>query len=282
MTEDHLTQPWPMRPFKGLIRHGIGYCCKRVDHIISVSQNLAQQIAARNYGTPVSYISNPVNFSNDAATTALHTGSAFTVLFAGRLNPEKNIPLLLRGFSLVLAQKPDARLFIAGEGSQRGALLRIAADLNIESSTSFLGFLPASELAVRYRSCDVFVLPSWVETQGLVAMEAMHFAKPVLVARSVVSADELVDEGINGYLIDPSAEADLAQRLLELADDPALRERMGQAGRRMAERFRPELVAEQLEALYRATLAGSEPRSARVDCCAEPPKKKARNRSGLL
>lgn len=257
MTEDHLTQPWPMRPFKGLIRRGIGYCCKRVDHIISVSQKLAQQIVARNYGTPVSYISNPVNFSQDAAASDASTGSAFTVLFAGRLNPEKNIPLLLRGFALVLAQRPDARLLIAGEGSQRGPLLRMAAELNIEASTSFLGFLPASELAVRYRSCDVFVLPSWVETQGLVAMEAMHFGKPILVARSVVSAEELVDEGVNGYLVDPRAEADLARRLLALADDPALRKRMGQAGRCKAERYRPELVAEQLETLYRATLIGA-------------------------
>ena len=51
-----------------------------------------------------------------------------------------------------------------------------------------------SELAPHYVGCDVFVLPSFVETQGLVALEAMHFGKPLLVSRVIVSATELVEE----------------------------------------------------------------------------------------
>jgi len=81
----------------------------------------------------------------------------------------------------------------------------------------FLGFLDHATLARHYAACDVFVLPSFVETQGLVAMEAMWFGKPVLVSSSIVSALELLGDTGAGNLIDPGDPGALGRKLESIA-----------------------------------------------------------------
>lgn len=255
MTEDHLTQPLPMRPLRKLIAKQIVSICNRVDLIISVSQGVAAQLPSKGISTPVRYISNPVGFPENAEVEPMPRDSQFVVLFAGRLNPEKNIPYLLRAFSGVVAKIPDAVLWIAGHGSQKEQLQSVAGELGIEKQVHFLGFLDHNTLSRHYASCDVFVLPSLVETQGLVAMEAMWFGKPVIVANSVVSALELVDEGCNGFIVDHESDASLTQRLLELASTPNLRVKMGLAGREKAQSYRPPVILAALLAAYSDTFS---------------------------
>jgi glycosyltransferase involved in cell wall biosynthesis len=250
MTEDHLTQPIPMRPFRTSIARQIVRCCNRSDLVISVSEALAGQLPDRGIRTPVRYISNPVGFPDQASVEPLPRAAAFVVMFAGRLDPEKNLPYLLRAFGALLTSIPDSMLWIAGQGSQKSNLCRLARDLAITERVQFLGFLGHDVLARYYASCDVFVLPSLFETQGLVAMEAMWFGKPLIVARSVVSARELVDEGHSGFVVDQTSESDLVRRLAELASDPERRADMGRAAQKKAAAYRPELIVEQLETAY--------------------------------
>jgi len=250
MTEDHLTQPLPMRPFRPWFARQIVNCCNRTDLVISVSRTLAGQLPGKGIKTPISYISNPVGFEDTGAVVPAPREADLVVMFAGRLNPEKNLPYLLNGFSKFLAAYPNAVLWIAGEGSQRNQLENQCRTLGIQERVKFLGFLKHDVLARYYAACDVFVLPSLIETQGLVAMEAMWFGKPIVVADSVVSAPELVDEGVNGFIVDHNSEADLAQRLTQLGADPALRIKMGAAGRQKAEAFRPEAIVATLESEY--------------------------------
>lgn len=257
MTEDHLTQPLPMRPFRKLIAKEIVSVCNRANLVISVSQGIADQLPGKGIRTPVRYISNPVSFPDDVAIAAAPRDAAFAVLFAGRLNPEKNIPFLLRSFAIMTKQIPDSILWIAGHGSQKDQLLSQAKELGIGDKVQFLGFLGHDQLSRYYAACDVFVLPSLVETQGLVAMEAMWFGKPILVADSVVSARELVDQGNNGYIVDHESDASLAERLLELATQPDLRARMGNAGRTKTLGYRPPVILEALQSAYGEILQAS-------------------------
>lgn len=254
MTEEHLTQPLPMRPFRKLIARKITDYCNRMDLVISVSRNLAKKICERGVRTPIRTISNPVDFGDASAVQPAARNAPHIVMFAGRLHPEKNIPFLLRGFQRMLVSEPEAALWIAGEGPHRKAIEAIVTRLGLRSKVEFLGFLDHAELTRRYAACDTFVLPSLVETQGLVAMEAMWFSKPVVVARSVVSATELVDEGVNGFIVDETSDAQLAERLVRLARDPALRARMGSAGREKTAAFRSPVVVRALEAAYRQVL----------------------------
>jgi len=253
MTEEHLTQPWPMRPLRGLLAREIVRRCNQMDLVISVSRNLVHQLRAKGISAPMEYVSNPVNFSDTRRVNpAPRDAAGFVVMFAGRLNPEKNLQLLLRGFAQLLPSVPEARLWIAGRGAEHTKLQRLCHELRIQNRVSFLGFLSSAELAARYAACDVFVLPSLVETQGLVAMEAMWFSKPVVLTRCLVSATELVEDGRSGRLVNPGDPTELASALRELATDEALRLAWGQRGRDIAQAFVPTAVTERLTASYHA------------------------------
>ncbi|MCM2278623.1 MAG: glycosyltransferase [Oligoflexia bacterium] len=255
MTADHLTQPVPMRPFRGLIDRVINRYCDAFRVIIAPSQGIARQVVDRGITSPVRTITNPVDFSAEEMMLAPRAkDSGFTLLYAGRLAPEKNLPLLLHAFAKLLARVPDSTLWIVGEGSERPALEALSGKLGISDQVKFLGYQDHSVLPAFYSACDVFVLPSLVETQAIVAMEAMAFAKPIIVTSQIASARELVTQGENGYRVDPSTPDELAQRLVELAQAPALRERMGQAGQRKSGQYRPETVAEAIEFAYSEAL----------------------------
>ena len=239
-----------MRPFAGLIRRLLVSYNNRFNLIIVPSQNLAGQIAAEGVRTPVRFITNPVVFGGSAEVTAAPRTGAFTVLYAGRLGQEKNIGYLIRAFAAFLKTNPGSILWVAGRGPEGPSLEALCAQLGIVEQVRFLGFLDHPNLAGYYAACDLFVLPSLVETQGLVAMEAMRFARPVIVTKAIVSAHELVEHGVNGYIVDPDSVADLTERLVALAADPGLREIMGEASRLRAESYRPELVVSATEAAY--------------------------------
>jgi glycosyltransferase involved in cell wall biosynthesis len=251
-----LTQPFLMRPFRESIRRQIVEYNNRCDLVIAPSQNLARQLVTDGIRTPVRYISNPVVFDDADDVTPADREPGFTVLYAGRLGPEKNLPLLLGAFQSLLRGVPDAVLWIAGQGPEREALDQQCRQLGITARVRFLGFLDHPTLARHYAACDLFVLPSVLETQGMVVMEAMWFRKPVIVTSAIVSATELVDPGGNGYIVDPVAPADLAARMQSLAGDAPLRDAMGEAGRRRAGAYRPEAVVDAVEQAYRDVLRG--------------------------
>jgi glycosyltransferase involved in cell wall biosynthesis len=247
-----------MRPFRGLIRRLMVDFNNRFDLVIAPSKNLALQISRDGVRTPVRYISNPVVFADSASVAPAERTPGFTVLYAGRLGPEKNIGYLLKAFAALQKSVPQAVLWIAGRGPQGPGLQSLCRQLGLGDCVKFLGFLEHPTLARYYAACDVFVLPSLVETQGLVVMEAMWFGRPVIVTKAIVSADELVEQGVNGYIVDPDSVADLSQRLGILAADPVLRAEQGEAGRLRANAYRPELVVGVLESAYRDLLASGD------------------------
>lgn len=154
-------------------------------------------------------------------------------VFVGRLVAWKGVDLLLEAFSRV-ARACDARLDVCGDGPQRRALVRQARRLELGGQVSFRGFLPHGACADRLRASDVLVLPSLYECGGAVALEAMACGLPVVATRWGGPAD-YVDER-SGILVEPTSRAGfvagLANAMLRLARDPALRRSLGQAARR--------------------------------------------------
>ena len=250
-----LTQPLPMRPLRGLIRRLMVSYNNRFDLVIAPSQNLAKQITAEGVHSKVKYITNPVVFGDSRAVVPAERTPAFTILYAGRLGPEKNISYLIKAYAALRKTVPDAVLWVAGRGPEGPALESLATQLDVKDKVKFLGFLDHPTLARYYAACDLFVLPSIQEAQPLVAMEAMWFGRPVIVTKAIVAAEEMVDQGVNGYIVDPNSLDDLTGRLQSLAADPAKRAKQGEASRQRAMAYQPELVVSALEAAYRDTLA---------------------------
>ena len=250
-----LTQPLPMRPFRGLIRRLMVSYNNRFDLVIAPSQNLATQIAAEGVHSTVRYITNPVVFGDSTSVVPAERTHGFTILYAGRLGPEKNIGYLIKAFAALLNSVPEAVLWSAGRGPEGPALESLSTQLGVSAKLKFLGFLDHPTLARFYAACDVFVLPSIQEAQPLVAMEAMWFGRPVIVTKAIVAAEEMVDQGVNGYIVDPGSVSDLTSRLQTLSAEPELRAAQGEASRRRASAYQPELVVDALEAAYRDALA---------------------------
>jgi phosphatidylinositol alpha-1,6-mannosyltransferase len=132
----------------------------------------------------------------------------------------------------VLARKPDARLVVAGDGSDRPRLEERARSMGLSAVVSFVGRVSDAELAALYERSRFLVLPSRDEGFGLVFVEAMRAGKACIGARG--AAAEIIQHETTGLVVDPARLDELSQAVVRLFDDPAACRRFGAAGR---ERF---------------------------------------------
>ena len=176
------------------------------------------------------------------------------VLAVGRLTYYKGFEVLLRA----LARVPQAELNLIGSGEGEAGLRALAAELGLGERLRLLGRVDDAALAQAYADCDVFCLPSLdrAESFGLVLLEAMRASRAVVASRIPGSGvNHVVAEGETALQVPPGDVEALAAALARLAAEPALRERLGAAGRQRFEReFDIRRSAEQLETLYREVL----------------------------
>ncbi|MBE9181277.1 glycosyltransferase family 1 protein [Oculatella sp. LEGE 06141] len=168
------------------------------------------------------------------------------LLYVGRLSAEKEIDRI----KPVLESIPEARLALVGDGPYRLELERHFAD----TPTHFVGYLTGRDLAMAFASADAFIFPSRTETLGLVLLEAMAAGCPVVAARAGGIPD-IVTDGVNGYLFDPTDERGAigaTQRLLSQRHEC---ETMRQNARDEAERWGWPAATRQLVSYYQTILA---------------------------
>jgi phosphatidyl-myo-inositol dimannoside synthase len=156
---------------------------------------------------------------------------------------------LIRAVGQLRATIPDIRLVVAGEGDDLPRLRQLANNLGVSDSVNFLGGIRREQLAACYARCHVFALPSTGEGFGLVYLEAMAFAKPVLgVACGGVS--DVVQDGVNGLLIPPHNLRRLVHGLETLLNDSSLRQELGFHGAEIVRRkYRFESFESELESI---------------------------------
>ncbi len=175
------------------------------------------------------------------------------LLFVGRIDKEKNVDVVLRAVALARS-KADFHLVISGHGAETASLKRLTHKLGIGSEVTFTGFVPDRLLPSLYAAADCFVIAGIAELQCIVAMEAMATGLPILAARAV-ALPELVQSGENGYLFEPGDYRELAGRIVELFNDPALRRRMGAKSRGIIADHDVNTVMERFEDFYRTAMA---------------------------
>ena len=151
-------------------------------------------------------------------------GPAF--LFVSRLTRLKRADLLIR--ALASADGAGITAGIAGEGEERGALGRLAAELGVTERVTFLGRLPDAQMVDHLSRCRAVVFPPFQEDYGFVTVEAFASRRAVITCRDSGGPAELVEDGVSGLVCDPTPES-LARALRTLSDDRAAAERMGSA-----------------------------------------------------
>lgn len=212
----------------------------------------------------ITVIPNPISSSLLAeASRASEGNDSATVLYTGRLAPVKGIPHLLEAAREVCRLMRDTRFVLAGPWQMSGTSAQwgFGQDGKLSGELSggevlWKGHVSWEKMAGLYRAAAVFVMPSWFESFGISVIEAMAFGLPV-VASNAGALPEIVEDGVTGLLVPPGDANALAGGILRLLRDPALRRRMGQAGReRVRERYGAERVARETLALYARTGRG--------------------------
>jgi rhamnosyl/mannosyltransferase len=176
----------------------------------------------------------------------------FTV---GRHVYYKGFDILIRALTQV-----DAELFIGGRGPLTESLRGSARTAGVADRVHFVGFIPDPELIAYYDACDVFCMPSTARAEqfGLVQLEAMYCAKPVVATRLGTGVEYVTLDEVTGLLVPPGEVEPLAQALNRLLADTPLRTRLGSAGRaRVAAEFSQQQMVEKTAALYRRLLDNS-------------------------
>ena len=144
--------------------------------------------------------------------------------------PVKGVPTLLQAAARAIAAVPSAFFLLVGDGPELPAYRDLASKLGIADRVVFTGVISNPTAQGIFEATDVYCQPSlWQEACPLAVLEAMSFSLPVVASR-IGGMPELVADGVSGFLFQPGDAAAMAQRLIELAGEPTLRQRMGEAG----------------------------------------------------
>lgn len=196
----------------------------------------------------------PLN--REYAKQSLGISESKILLSVGRIEPLKGLDLLLRSMAL-LNDIPDIRLIIVGGDTENNQeldrLKLLASDLGISERTTFTGAVEQSDLPEYYSAADAFILPSYYESFGLVALEAMACGTPVISSR-VGGPKSFISSGLNGYLIPWRCPEPYAQRLEVLIANPCLAESMGISARKKAKTMSWNTVARRISTVYSETI----------------------------
>ncbi len=175
------------------------------------------------------------------------------IVYAGQLIYEKGVDVLLKAFSEIAKQWPDAKLLIAGVGPEHPSLQQLAKDLNLnDSQVTFLGQIPQKEIERLFEHAWIQVVPSRSkEAFGNVAAEAMMRGTAVIASKTE-GLQEYIHDGKTGILVPPGNSGALKETLLQILQDKGFAEALGQEGREFAvQTFNHDQFIIQFENLYK-------------------------------
>lgn len=228
------------------------------------SVSLQDQLFSPFLETPITVISNGVDTKRFKPATSAEKkrireqhsllSEKLLALYVGRMEPEKNLTLLLD----MLVRVPKVHLAFVGAGSKKEELVAQSSELGLENRVHWLEPVPNNDSSLQelYACADVFCIPSPIETESIVTMEAMASGLPVLAARGG-ALPELIEEGLNGCVLDPEDAAIWAEKLRNLAANPKQREEWGKTSRTLIMKRDVSRSIEAVEALYDQVISDS-------------------------
>lgn len=222
--------------------------------VICVSHYTAEHSSS--LGVEKKVIYNPIDLARfeggrNARTEFGCSADNVVVSFMGQIREIKGVQDFISMAKII--KNPNVRFLIAGECrdpvkfSGSYSLDQLNEMISSDSRIRYLGYVGAVEDI--YQSSDIIVFPSrWQEPLGLIPLEAGACRKPVVSTR-VGGIPEIVNDGDNGFVVEPADPGSLAERTLQLVNDPALRNRLGENGRKNVERNFTSRPVQELEAL---------------------------------
>ncbi|MFV0484941.1 MAG: glycosyltransferase [Candidatus Saccharimonadales bacterium] len=215
----------------------------------------------KDFRVPVEALSNGIDFSRFSPSKAKPEIYAKygipknkpTVLYIGRVDPEKSLSVLVLAFSQVLKKIPEAQLVIVGDGSDKQKLEKLSRELCIDDHVIFTGRVVGDDLPQLYKIGTVFGISSTTETQSIVLMEAMASGLPA-VAVKAGAIGELVKNNKNGFLCDPGDSDAIAKGIAKILKNPDLRKAMSKESLSLIKKHDINYTLTRMEEIYQTVL----------------------------
>jgi|GEM_PF-2224015 len=152
-----------------------------------------------------------------------------TIVYVGRLYSQKGVDVLIKAFSQVCLQFPDFKLIILGGGEEEKNLKKLVTDLNIDKNVVFKGNQPKVEVLDTFKKSYLAVIPSLSEGFGFTVIEAMSM-KTMVIGSNNTGIKEIIQDNKTGFLFETSNENDLAEKIIKVIKQPALRDELALNG----------------------------------------------------
>lgn len=212
-------------------------------NVAVVCQNKMVQsyFKSKKFSNELPILPNPVNF-NDIPDRRPYS-IEMEIVTVGRLIEQKNHKLLINAFSKILRQYPDYKLKIYGIGPLESDLKKLIDDLNIKDKVELMG--TKSKVMYEVNNSEIFVLPSNFEGFPNVLIEAMATGLPVISSNFKTGiAEELINDGENGYLFDVGDENGLIDSLLKILSRKDEFPQMGELNKKVAMGYKDSVIAQ--------------------------------------
>lgn len=171
------------------------------------------------------------------------------ISYVGRLDAEKHLPVLVRAFVRVKKTIPNAHLLIVGHGTEESLLHHMTEHFGVAADVTLTGRVSDDDIVALHKLGTVFCMPSPAELQSIATLEAMASGQPV-VAVDAGALGELCQNNRNGYLTAQDDEEAIADGILRILKDPALREKMSQESLAIAKTHDLETTLDTFEKIY--------------------------------
>lgn len=241
----------------------VRYAARHANYVIAISEStkrdLVELVGARPERIRVIYCGKDAAFAPLTDRTALAAWRAARgvpdkmLLFVGTIEPRKNIVRLLRAFARAkrAARLPHHLVLIGARGWKYDQVDQTIVQENLTNAVQFVGYVPHAELPRWYHAAEAFVYPSLYEGFGMPPLDAMASGTPVITSNAASLPEVVGDAALQ---VAPTDEAALADAIVRVLTDTALREQMIARGLEQAARFSWTRTAHETMTLYRAVL----------------------------